>query len=796
MFESVLNEVVTREYRPRNSYTFSRRKCIPLIGVSNFECHKNQAFHLHSCIDAASPPFDCDFSPRAPSLLLVAKEDGLVHLFDTEQLGSESLLKYYGVHDNAIFSVKWVTHADQFLTASGDQTIKLIDSETGSVVSVYVGHTMSVRSLALSPEDHHIFASASRDGSVRLWDMRTQNSEGVGSSAHIQGCHLPSIESSSRRSRSKSRKSMTDSQSVTSVVFAREFELVSTGSTDGTIKIWDIRKITSLNKIQPQPITSLPYNGISRKQCGYSDLVLDSNRRRLYASCLDHAIYEYDLTSTSTRPALLYTGHLTGSFYIKLSLSPDDAYLACGSADSRAYIYRVGARTQRPFVLSGHTGEVSVPRWSFHDPTRLVTLSDTAQLFVWRMFPAREYTIPEAGQLRGLTECLSQPTVTAEHQRSLLVPVSTRSTAVVLATKSSPISSKSGGDALDSFSLLAKRRRQLNIRDFLMDLPQAGGVNGSNLIDNSGGSNNNTHSSTLSPKGNTVDAAPEMTLTSFVSGSQVIQPYPFPPSITTAAVAVATSSSSPTPSLSYKCNSDANPPLCKLKSILRVCDSLVSSKVVINWLLERDHSRNMGNENEDKYEDEAVSPFFRPSHPILNYKSRAGWDEEDVENNPPSSSSASTDSHSHHRYLRRHCNHRYLGLSKSTGQEGMFSPLSDITKALSQPSRKRPMEVNDGVGKKIEDHESSLGSQSPTWSKHSTTTEASVSASSSSLSMGTGSPGGTPRRRRRTMVSKTSSTSNFSPSLPNRRRRRSTLRPAVVASGRNSIRNYFKPSED
>lgn len=174
----------------------------------------------------------------------------------------------------------------------------------------------------------------------------------------------------------------------------------------------------------------------------------------------------------------------------------------------------------------------------------------------------------------------------------------------------------------------------------------------------------------------------------------------------------------------------------------------------------------------------------------------AGWDEEDVENNPPSSSSASTDSHSHHRYLRRHCNHRYLGLSKSTGQEGMFSPLSDITKALSQPSRKRPMEVNDGVGKKIEDHESSLGSQSPTWSKHSTTTEASVSASSSSLSMGTGSPGGTPRRRRRTMVSKTSSTSNFSPSLPNRRRRRSTLRPAVVASGRNSIRNYFKPSED
>lgn len=99
--------------------------------------------------------------------------------------------------------------------------------------------------------------------------------------------------------------------------------------------------------------------------------------------------------------ALLYSGHLTGSFYIKLTLSPDNAYLACGSADSRAYIYQVGERTQRPLVLSGHTGEVSVPRWSFHDPTCLVTLSDSAQLFVWHMFPAREYTMPESGLLKG-----------------------------------------------------------------------------------------------------------------------------------------------------------------------------------------------------------------------------------------------------------------------------------------------------------------------------------------------------------------------------------------------------------
>ncbi len=89
------------------------------------------------------------------------------------------------------------------------------------------------------------------------------------------------------------------------------------------------------------------------------------------------------------------------SFYIKMSLSPDDAYLVCGSADSRAFIYTVGERQQNPLVLSGHTGEVSVPRWSPNDPGRLVTLSDSAQLFVWRMYPSRAHTLPEPGELVG-----------------------------------------------------------------------------------------------------------------------------------------------------------------------------------------------------------------------------------------------------------------------------------------------------------------------------------------------------------------------------------------------------------
>ncbi|VUZ50515.1 unnamed protein product, partial [Hymenolepis diminuta] len=86
-------EVIYRPYTCLTNLIPTRRRCIPLIGVKNFECLKSQAYRLHSNIDAVSPPFDCDFSPSSPNKLLVAKEDGLVHLFDTSQEGPEALLK-------------------------------------------------------------------------------------------------------------------------------------------------------------------------------------------------------------------------------------------------------------------------------------------------------------------------------------------------------------------------------------------------------------------------------------------------------------------------------------------------------------------------------------------------------------------------------------------------------------------------------------------------------------------------------------------------------------------------------
>lgn len=59
---------------------------------------------------------------------------------------------------------------------------------------------------------------------------------------------------------------------------------------------------------------------------GYSSLVLDSTSSRLYAVCTNDVIYEYVTTNLSTQPTHTYRGHLTSSFYVKATLSPDDRW--------------------------------------------------------------------------------------------------------------------------------------------------------------------------------------------------------------------------------------------------------------------------------------------------------------------------------------------------------------------------------------------------------------------------------------------------------------------------------------
>lgn len=80
-----------------------------------------------------------------------------------------------------------------------------------------------------------------------------------------------------------------------------------------------------------------------------------------------------------------FQGHYNSTFYIRSSLSHDDRYLLTGSSDGNAYIYAVDCPAYPPWLLCGHSEEVSHGLWHPADPGTLVTYGDDCRFRMWRL---------------------------------------------------------------------------------------------------------------------------------------------------------------------------------------------------------------------------------------------------------------------------------------------------------------------------------------------------------------------------------------------------------------------------
>ncbi|KAA0183451.1 putative prokaryotic DNA topoisomerase [Fasciolopsis buskii] len=130
--------------------------------ISNAEVHKHSVFilpliltlHLlRGTTHQVKVLLAISYFIALPDLILLAQEDGLVHLYNTSVSGPQAFIRDYEPHANAVFDVRWLASGASFLTASGDQSIRLVDAERGISLQQFFGHTMSVRCLSLMPSD-------------------------------------------------------------------------------------------------------------------------------------------------------------------------------------------------------------------------------------------------------------------------------------------------------------------------------------------------------------------------------------------------------------------------------------------------------------------------------------------------------------------------------------------------------------------------------------------------------------------------------------------------------------------
>lgn len=196
--------------------------------------------------------------------------------------------------------------------------------------------------------------------------------------------------------------------SITGLVFQDDMTLISCGECDGNIKIWDLRKNYNIYKREPLPKHSIPYCGSSTKN-GYTNLIIDDARMRLYASCMDNVIYCFNISTYNALPEQRYIGHENSTFYIKTCLSPDSMYLVSGSSDKNAYIWNV--KYSQPIVkLTGHWAEVTCAAWCQKGDMKIVTCSDDARHKIWRI--RKEFPDPD-DEFKGRAEVVPRTDVTS-----------------------------------------------------------------------------------------------------------------------------------------------------------------------------------------------------------------------------------------------------------------------------------------------------------------------------------------------------------------------------------------------
>ena len=286
-------------------------------------------------------------------------------------IAGRELVEFYAIgnspsHVASLEGMSSTFSRDGSLLASGsfDGTVKLWDVATQDYIAALEGHTDGVWSVAFSP-DGSLLATASSDSTVKLWNVQTKESI-----ATLEGHRWE----------------------VSSVSFSPD-GLLLVSESFGTIKLWDVGTQENIVTLE---------GGVALFSPGGSLLAfLSIDGIKLW----DVGIQENIAT---------LEGHTDVAWSVGLSFSLDGSLLASGSSDGTIKLWNV-ATQENIATLEGHTSQIFSMSFS-PDGMLLASLSQSGAVNLWDV-ETKEHTTLSQGKY---TEAFGSHLVSFSPDGSLL----------------------------------------------------------------------------------------------------------------------------------------------------------------------------------------------------------------------------------------------------------------------------------------------------------------------------------------------------------------------------------------
>ena len=139
-------------------------------GDARQQQHGSAIEKLHS-YDTIDGLYDCCWSEDADNILISASGDGSVKIFDSNAPDDSAQVSSLEEHSKEVNSVDFnLVGKDRFVTGSWDNSVKLWAVDDLHSLETYDEHKYCVYATIWSPSSNDLFASASGDFTLKVWD--------------------------------------------------------------------------------------------------------------------------------------------------------------------------------------------------------------------------------------------------------------------------------------------------------------------------------------------------------------------------------------------------------------------------------------------------------------------------------------------------------------------------------------------------------------------------------------------------------------------------------------------------